>query len=276
MRLIPKRPRASRSAAAHLVAMLTLAAGFLMLPGNSAAQVSIGEMRRQMTRAELEAAAKSKESAASSAPDAKTRDGYLADANAIRQRLRHGDFVPGDRILLQVIGDTVLSDTFTVRGDRMLRLPNLPDISLEGVLDAELAPYLTKELTKYIRNVEVTATGLLNVAVLGAVGRPGFMTVPTDQALTDVLTNAGGLTAGSDLTKATVKRGDKTYIDRKALQVALATGKTVGDIALRDGDQIHVPATSPGTNHWQQAIGIVSGLAGVFWLVRYGFGGGGP
>src|SRR3970282_542657 len=126
---------------------LSLLIGVLILApvGSISAQTMIGEMRRQATRAELEKAAKATESAALEQRDEKTRSKYLADAAAIRMRLTNGDFIPGDRIRLLVEGDTALSDTFTVRGDRMLPLPNLPPISLQGVLDSESGPSLTKE-----------------------------------------------------------------------------------------------------------------------------------
>jgi hypothetical protein len=235
------------------------------------AQASLGELGRQATRAELEKAATASESAASGAPDAKTRELLLAQASAIRQRLRNGDFVPGDRILLQVVGDTVLSDTFTVRSERIIQLPSLPEVHLAGVLDSELETYLLKELSKYIRNVDVTATPLVRVYLGGAFGRPGFVTVPVDQALTD-LVNTGTPSSGADLPKAVVRRSGKTFMDRRALQDALTKGKTLGDVSMRDGDELYVPATvtTPGMN-WQQWVGVVGSLAGVYWMIRFGF-----
>ena len=97
---------------ATLVALLLAAA--VPMHGQS----SLGEGRRQATRVELDQAAKATEQAAAFAPDAKTKDKLLADASAIRQRLRNGDFLPGDRVYVIVVGDSALTDTFTVRGDR--------------------------------------------------------------------------------------------------------------------------------------------------------------
>ena len=122
------------------------------------AQSLMGEMRRQARREELEKAAKFAENASTTAPDEKTREKYRLDAEVIIQRLANGDFIPGDRILILVQGDTALTDTFTVRGDRMLPLPNIPPISLQGVLDSELEEYLTKELLRYIKEVQLEAT----------------------------------------------------------------------------------------------------------------------
>jgi protein involved in polysaccharide export with SLBB domain len=75
--------------------------------------------------------------------------------------LRNGDFLPGDRIYIVVLGDSALTDTFTVRGDRRLQLPNIPDVTLSGVLDSELNTFLTTELSRYLKNPTVTATGMV-------------------------------------------------------------------------------------------------------------------
>ena len=235
--------------------------------GAAAAQSTLGELRRQSTRAELEEQAKAAEEAAAAARDQNIRAKLLADANIRRQRLKNGDFAPGDRIMLQVYDDSVLTDTFTVRVDRMLRLPNIPDIPLQGVLDSELEPYLTKALSVYLKEVRLTATVLVNLGVLGAVGHSGFLTVPADQALTDVLTTAGGLSGSADLDKTYVRRGPQTVIDAKGFADALRRGKTVGDVSIRDGDQIIVPDKTSRTN-LQSVVGVVGAVAGLLWAVR--------
>lgn len=233
------------------------------------AQSSLGEQRRQATRAELEQMAKSAETAAQVAPDAKTREKMIGDATSIRNRLKNGDFVPGDRILVQLLGDSLFSDTFTVRGDRMLQLPNLPDISLAGVLDSELKDHLTKEVGKYVKKPDLNATPLLRIALLGSIGRAGFMTVPVDQAITDVIMSTGGPGATSDFNKTTVRRAGKTVIDSKEFQEAVRANRTVGDMSLRDGDEIFVPDQKKGTSVLQ-TLQLVSALIGFYFILRWG------
>lgn len=236
---------------------------------SATAQASLGEMRRQATRTELEAAAQAAESAVLRAPDDKVRRVYQETATTYRQRLQYGDFIPGDRILIEVIGDSLLSDTFTVRSDRKLPLPNLPDVPLHGVLDSELESHLTKELSKYLRVVELSATVLLRISVLGAVGRQDFITVPVDQALTDVVSSAGGFAGGvPDFRKSTIRRGDKVFLDGRGVQEAFQKGKTVGDLSMRDGDVLYIPAATQGGNRWQQVTLVLGGLGSIAWLVR--------
>lgn len=231
------------------------------------AQASLGEMRRQATRSELEAAAKAAEQAVARAPDDKVRRTYQETAAAYRQRLRNGDFIPGDRILLEVIGDSLLSDTFTVRSDRMLPLPNLPDVALHGVLDSELQSHLAKELSKYLRVVEVHATVLLRISVLGAVGRQDFLTVPIDQALTDVVSSAGGFAGGvPDFKRSEIRRGDAIFLDGRGVQEAFQRGKTVGDLSMRDGDVLYIPAGVQGGNRWQAVTMVLGAIGSVAWI----------
>jgi protein involved in polysaccharide export with SLBB domain len=236
-----------------------------------AGQNSIGEMRRQATRSELEKAAKAAETASLSAPDEKTRTKLRADAAAIQQRLTNGDFIPGDRILVSVLGDSVLSDTFTVRGDRVLPLPNIPPVSLQGVLDSELEPHLTKELGRYLKSVSVTATPLVRISLLGF-PQGNFFTVPVDQAITDVIAAAGGWGPPSAVAheKAVVRRAGEIFLDAKATAEAIRLGKTVGDMALRDGDELFVPDRASSSNRWQTVWGAIGALTGLYFILRGG------
>lgn len=239
----------------------------LALPVGINAQ-SLGDARRQATREEIERAAKASESAALNA-DAKTRAKLLMDASALRNRLANGDFIPGDRILLLVQGDTALSDTFTVRGDRMLPLPNIPPITLQGVLDSELEQHLTKELQKYIKEVALEATPLVRISLVGF-PQSNFYTVPVDLAITDVIAGAGGWGNASTnaYEKTVVRRNGKVLIDQKATADAIRLGKTVGDMALRDGDELFLPDRTRSGFGVQSVIGAISTVAGLIWLMR--------
>ncbi len=240
-------------------------------PVGMLAQNSIGEMRRQATRAELERAAKAAESASMQQTDEKVRAKLRADAAAIRMRLENGDFIPGDRIMLLVAGDSMLTDTFTVRGDRMLPLPNIPAISLQGVLDSELESHLTKELQRYLKTVSLEATPLVRISLLGF-PQSNFYTVPVDLAITDVIKAAGGWGNAGQVVpdKAVVRRNGQIFLDAKATAAAVREGKTVGDMALRDGDELYVPdKTSAGFN-WQNVFYGIGAVTSLFWLIRYG------
>ncbi len=171
----------------------------------------------------------------------------LADAKAdkggaylIHYRLDHGDFQDGDRIVISIRGAGGLSDTLTVRTGKRLELPQMADLSLDGVLRSELLPRLTAHVAKYLRDPVVRATPLVRVGILGTVIRPGFYYVSADLPLSDVLMSAGGPGSEADLDKVTVRRGSDVIIDDRNTRVALTEGVSLDMLHMRAGDEIDV------------------------------------
>jgi protein involved in polysaccharide export with SLBB domain len=191
------------------------------------------------------------------------------ERRAVDTRLREGDFQPGDRIRLIVLGDTALTDTFTVRPGRMLQLPNIPDIPLQGVLRSEFPTYLRGKLLQYLRNPQVTATPLVRLAVLGAVNRPGFYTVPATTLASDVVMAAGGPAGQADISKAVVRRGAIPVIDSRQMRQAFADGVSIDQLNLHSGDEFVIGEKSGGVKGALQTAGLISGiLLGIFALTR--------
>jgi protein involved in polysaccharide export with SLBB domain len=219
-------------------------------------------------RSTLKEAAENFERAARTEKDANKRAEYLWQAQVIRKRLVEGDFQTGHRVLLFVVGDSVLSDTFTVMSDQKLQLPNLPDIPLTGILDSELQGYLATQLAQYIRNPSVRAQALLRVQVSGDVANPGFYSIRTDTPVTDVIMNAGGPSQSADMNKTELRRGSTTVVHRGGIQTAIQKELTMSDIGARSGDEIHVPA-KPNGSGWQKAAAIAASLMGLVWAVVY-------
>lgn len=211
----------------------------------------------QASRSELQALAISTEQQASAATDAATRQQIQMQAATIRSRLRDGDFDVGDRILLTVRGDSMINDTVTVRAGRMIRLTNLPDISLQGVLRSELEQYLTTQLTKYIKRPDIQTTSLVRVAVLGSVNRPGFYQLPADIALADAIMIAGGPNTNADVDKTTIKRGNDLVYSSVMLGQEVAKGATLDQLNIRPGDEIRI-----GERH-KTNWGLIASIVGI-------------
>jgi protein involved in polysaccharide export with SLBB domain len=219
------------------------------LVGVAEAQEPASDVRRaQASRSELQALAADRELTTPS------------EAEALRQRLAEGDFQAGDRIVLQVAGESTLTDTFTVRTGRVLALPNLPEMSLKGVLRSELDGYLTKQIGQYIRNPDVDATSLIRVAVLGGVTRPGFYNLPAEMLVSDAVMSAGGPVANADVRKTVVRRGQVEVVSRKRVQDAYARGVSLDQLNLHGGDEIVVGQRSGGTMGALQTAGLISGI----------------
>jgi protein involved in polysaccharide export with SLBB domain len=192
----------------------------------------------EATRAQLQALAVSTEQEAAAAPDAAIRQQKQMQAATIRARLRDGDFDVGDRVFISIRADSMVSDTVTVRAGRVIRLPNLPDISLQGVLRSELQDYLTTQLIRYIKRPDVQTTSLVRIAVMGSVSKPGYYQLPADLALADAIMMAGGPTATADVDKTQIKRGNDVVYSSTLLGQEVAKGATLDQLNIRPGDQI--------------------------------------
>jgi polysaccharide export outer membrane protein len=216
----------------------------------------------------LRDAAENFEKLARSEKDGGKRSAYLQQAGTIRKRLAEGDFQAGHRILLFVVGDSALSDTFTVRSDQKLQLPNLPEIPLTGVLDSELQAYLATQLAQYIRNPSVRAQALLRVQVSGDVANPGFYSIRTDTPVSDVVMNAGGPTQSADMNKTELRRGSAIVVPRGGIQTAIQKELTMSDIGARPGDELFVPA-KPSGDRWQKLLAVSASIMGLVWAIVY-------
>ena len=167
-----------------------------------------------------------------------TRAERLAEVATIRTRLRDGDFHVGDRITVSVTGEQALSNTFTVREGNVLALPTLAELSLKGVLRSELKDVLTTEIKRFIKNPEVQVSTQIHIAVLGAIGKPGFYSVAPDAPLTEVLMTAGGPATNADFSRAKIVRGDAVLAGPAQLRAALSANSTLQDVGIQTGDQI--------------------------------------
>lgn len=194
--------------------------------------------REYESRSELEAQAKAAESAH------RTSEAWL-----LHQRLEKGDFQDGDKIFVAVqasliAGPLDIPETVTVRSGRRIELGRMGELSLEGVLRAELTEKLRDHLAQYVKEPIVHTTPLVRVGVLGFVGRPGFFYSPADRPLSDLLMQAGGPGQDANITGLTVRRGDDVIWNAQDTHTALADGMSLDRMHLRAGDEIYVPQKS--------------------------------
>ena len=171
---------------------------------------------------------------------------------------RSTGFQVGDRILLNVEGDSVLTDTFTVVAGPALRLPNIGEISLAGVQRGDIEAHLTRALGRYINDPVIQARALIRVSVVGEVTRPGYYAVPIDLVLADALMLAGGATRDARVDRISILRGSSSLWGGDKLQTAIARGATLDDLGVRGGDRIQVPGDRDPESKWR-IIGIVVG-----------------
>ena len=189
------------------------------------------QRREFESRADLEAQA--------AAAEAQHRTG---EAFLLRSRLQKGDFQDGDRIVVEVEGNLLMSkpETLNVRAGKRLELPRMADLTLDGVLRSELVSRMTQHLSQYLRDPTVRATPLVRVAILGAVQRPGYYYTAADIPLSDVIMKSGGPAGNADFGKISVRRADEVIWNAKDTRTAMADGLSIDRLHMRAGDEIHI------------------------------------
>lgn len=241
---------------------LALGLSLTLLAAPAAAQTAEVEDWRA-TRTQLQAEVQRLErSLASPAYSEATRRRALERLTAIQRRLAEGDFTVGERIYVQVQGQTVaLNDTLTVQDSVLIVIPNIRRVRLAGVLRSELQELVSREVAEVVRGASVRATSLMRVAVVGEVARPGYHTVPPETLVDQLMMLAGGPTPNGDVGKLRLERGDTLLAAGGDVRVAIARGRTLASLDVRNGDALVVPARP---QPWDRAstLNILSLLIG--------------
>ncbi|UCC81679.1 MAG: SLBB domain-containing protein [Gemmatimonadota bacterium] len=189
-------------------------------------------------------------------------DDIYAELTRLRSRLVDGDFGPGDAVAIEVVGDSALTDTFTVEVLRELRLPGLEPLDLTGVLVDELQPYLEAHVSRFVRDPTVVAHPLIRVAVTGAVSSPGYYMVRPETPALDVFGAAGGFNNLAKTNDVELRRSGKEIVDSKELRQAMAAGWSLQQLEVRSADEFHVPE-KPRPMTTREWVMTVTGLVGV-------------
>jgi protein involved in polysaccharide export with SLBB domain len=212
------------------VLMLTLvAAGLAAAPAGGQSTRPADPTRDLESRAQLEAEARTAE--------AQNRTG---EAWLLRSRLQRGDFQEGDRIVVTLLGSITFNDTISVRAGKLLPLPRMGEVPLEGVLRSELGDRISTHLARFLRDSSVRAIPLVRIAVLGQVNRPGFYYTSADALLSDMLMKAGGPSPNADLGKMSIRRAGEVIWSERDTRTAMSDGLSIERLHLRAGDELYV------------------------------------
>lgn len=169
---------------------------------------------------------------------------------------------PGIALIIQVGTPTAAPATMNVlvdqNGDITMPLLLQAPVACDGLTLEALKQKLVKEYSAFYRQPQVTVTfapydgkGVSpwgTVTVLGEVGSPGPVNIPSTMELTvtKVLQMAGGVKPFADKSAIKVSRCDKdgritrTYVDLKEIGKG---GRVDKDMVLRAGDVVWVPET---------------------------------
>lgn len=192
--------------------------------------------------------------------DSDRRQALQRQLQQVQRRLEQGDFRPGDAVEIRVPGSDTLSGVFQVESGGRLRVPVIGDVDLGGVLYAEADSVLRAELTRYVRTDRIQVRPLKRVAVLGAVGNPGYYDVPPSITISDLLMRAGGPVQSSDLDELEIRRDGRQLASAEG---GLRESATLAELGVERGDQVQVPSQESGTSLGtvMSVIGAISTLS---------------
>lgn len=156
---------------------------------------------------------------------------------------------PGDLLSVVVYDAPELSDGYRVDPAGDLTLPLCGKVKVQGLTSAEVAKVLevtlqdAQVLTRPQVNVDVQQYAGHYVTVLGEVISPGRVTVIAPTKLSDVLAQAGGLTAIAG-TRIKIRRAaDESAPEEEAPYSRSESNQQAGSILVRPGDTVIVPRT---------------------------------
>lgn len=142
---------------------------------------------------------------------------------------------PGDIVEVTVWNRPELSGQFTVAQDGSLVHPLYQQVQVMGVPPRQVQDRIRAYLTQFEANPQVVVRPLYQVALAGAVFRPNIYTVQPGTTISQVVTQAGGVTEGADTDEVQLTRGTRvTEIDLRDL--------TTVQMPVQSGDQILVKA----------------------------------
>ena len=157
---------------------------------------------------------------------------------------------PGDILNVVVLGEADLSRRVVVDAHGKITIPLANEVDVGGITITEAAARLRNQLTKYIKNpqvtIEIAEAARRVVSVSGAVKTPGVHEITGDSTLMSVISQAGGQTPEADLSKIVVTRGpmrDKVFtVD---LTEFVSGAKPEANIQVLPGDTVVVPEANP-------------------------------
>ena len=161
---------------------------------------------------------------------------------------------PRDLLTVNVIELVELNGERRVGDNGAITLPLLGDVQVAGMTTNEIAARVSTLLTaKYVNRANVSITvkefGSKPVSVLGAVARPGQLSVSGRYTLLQAISQAGGLNGTAGRKIFVLRRTDNGLSDTLEIRTddLFQQASAMWNIAILPGDIINIPARSPVT-----------------------------
>lgn len=155
---------------------------------------------------------------------------------------------PGDVLEISVWQHPELDKTVTVRPDGRISFSLIGDVNPAGLTPAELDEVITRRLSEYVQNPEVTVvvTSIKSqqILVLGQVVRQGAYPMGESLTVLEAIAIAGGYTESAGLRRVTVTRQSQSEtpkVIKVNLKKVITKGDRNRDVILEPGDVVHLP-----------------------------------
>ncbi len=151
---------------------------------------------------------------------------------------------PGDRIEVQLIGNSKGRYSLTVNRDGRINFPELGPVAVAGMRFEELKARIEQRVSEQMIGTQAVVTmgdlRSIRVFVLGEAERPGSYTVSGLSTITNALFASGGVRPIGSLRNIQLKRNG-ALVTRLDLYDLLLNGDTSNDVRLLPGDVIFIP-----------------------------------
>jgi len=151
----------------------------------------------------------------------------------------------GDRIYLQLPGESAFEDPFTIDDQGQLMLPEIGLITVAGLTVEEAEQRIRKKLSTIYRNLDEFELSimeqLIRIRVLGYVEQPGMVSLKPGSNIQMAIAAAGGARPGAQLDQFKLIRNDKPQLFN--YKSYLDSGEPSRLPPLKGGDTIFVPAS---------------------------------
>ncbi|MBW4619255.1 MAG: SLBB domain-containing protein [Cyanosarcina radialis HA8281-LM2] len=156
----------------------------------------------------------------------------------------------GDRIRIDVFNVPEYSGEYQVQVDGTVNLPIVGSIRVQGLTLQGASDVISSRYARFLRRPIVTLSLIaprpIRIAVAGEVNRAGSYTIPLTTGgvptVTQALQLAGGTTQAGNIRRIRITRQQPRGTITVDLGQVVQQGNIFGDISLRDGDRIFVPA----------------------------------
>ena len=151
---------------------------------------------------------------------------------------------PGDRLEVQLIGNTRARHSLVVNRDGRIMFPELGPITVAGLRFEEARERIETRVSEQMIGTQATVSigdlRSIRVYVLGEAEQPGSFTVSSLATITNAIFVSGGVKPIGSLRNIQLKRNGQV-VKRLDLYDLLLNGDTSDNVRLQPGDVIFIP-----------------------------------